>query len=91
MDESASMKAAVKAINKVRSRYKGKAVIYRNNGVEYHAVIEDMSYDPNSFNHAAQEWGCWYANISYLPFIGAKDMYTLCPPVSQLIPDGWTA
>lgn len=86
------MRAAVKAMNKVRNRYIGRAVIYvPRKGVEYHAVIDDMSYDPHSINTLTGEKGVWYADIRYLPFMGAKDMWELCPPVSQLIPDGWTA
>lgn len=89
MEQSASMKAAVKAMNKVRSRYIGRKVLYIPAGtaLEYEAEIMDMSY---SFDTVAKDGtrGDWNVFIQYQTGFGVMTGNRAC---HELIPVGWTA
>lgn len=90
MNETAAMRKEAKRINKFRSRYNERPVMYYPAGTDFEApgVIKDMVYDACSWDARTNTWGTWSVFIEYETRNGKETGWR---SLAELEPVGWTA
>lgn len=90
MKKTRAMRKEERRINRFRSTYVGRKVMYYPAGTDFEApaVIKDLSFNFGAFDNQTQTWGAWDIFIEYETRNGIETGWR---SLGELEPIGWTA